>query len=199
VGQFGEACPVSGGSGLVDAPGGVGVAGGEHAEQARDEVGPAGVMGGQAAAIDQRRFGGHGGGRPDVLEDGADEDVEVDGLGHVGVHAGLQAAGLLFGHRVGGLADDGQARGDRADAPGGLVAVHLRHLDIHQHHVEGGRAGGFYALDGAFAVVDHLEPGAFALQDFLEHQLVHLVVLGGQDVQPSRRAPGSALACPAQG
>ena len=49
---------------------------------------------------------------------------------------------VLFGHGVGGLADDGQVRREGAHLPGGFVAVHARHLDVHEHDVEGPAAQG---------------------------------------------------------
>ena len=58
----------------------------------------------------------------------------------MGVHAGVQRRLFVFGKGVGRHGDDGNALCvlplQSADGPRGLVAVHHRHLHIHQDGVE---------------------------------------------------------------
>ena len=67
-----------------------------------------------------------------------------DGLGDVVGGAGLEALLAVALHRLGGERDDRQRAELRvvADLPHRLVAVHLRHHDVHQHERRGpGRCG----------------------------------------------------------
>ena len=65
-----------------------------------------------------------------------------DRLADVVVHAGRQACLAVAGHGVRRHGHDLQRpiRPSRANAPRGLQPVELRHLDVHQHHVERHRA-----------------------------------------------------------
>src|SRR6478735_1733317 len=65
------------------------------------------------------------------------ELLGADWLAHVVVHAGREARLAVAGHRVGGEADDPDRplRPAAADPTGRLEAVHLGHLDVHQHDV----------------------------------------------------------------
>src|SRR5215831_10530074 len=90
----------------------------------------------------------HGGGRrradlhiarasATVLERG-DELVHADGLRDVIVHAGRQAELAVALHRVGGHRHEPRpplSRPSPVDLAGGLEAVQLRHLDVHQDDV----------------------------------------------------------------
>lgn len=79
----------------------------------------------------------------------------ADGLGDEVVHAGLEAEVAVCGEGVGSHGDDGDAGGRPggelagADAAGTFVAVHGRHLDIHEDCVEG---AGFEDLECGVAV-----------------------------------------------
>ncbi len=66
----------------------------------------------------------------------------VDGLGDVVVGAGVEAALALPGHHLAGDGDHGQRLEpfDGPDGPDGLVPVHDRHHDVHQHDVDVGLA-----------------------------------------------------------
>jgi hypothetical protein len=82
-------------------------------------------------------FGGLG--REPSLQRGEELEV-VERLGDEVVHPRFQAALPLAGHRVGGHRDDRQ-RGDAGigvapNVLGGFVAVHDRHLAVHQHEIE---------------------------------------------------------------
>lgn len=76
------------------------------------------------------------------------EDGHVDGLGDVGVHARGDAVLYVVGEGVGRHRDDGDGLAERvsaaADGLRRLVAVHVRHLNVHQDGV-------------VFAGLDHLE------------------------------------------
>jgi hypothetical protein len=64
----------------------------------------------------------------------------IDRLGDVVRGAGVDALVAIAFHRLGGERDDGQRMegGDLADRAHGVVAVHLRHHDVHQHDVDAG-------------------------------------------------------------
>ena len=68
----------------------------------------------------------------------------------------------------------------RADRARRLVAVHLRHRDVHQDQLGPQRA---VHLDRGAAIAGDSVAEAEAAEDLAEHQLVHLVVLGDQDVE----------------
>ena len=77
--------------------------------------------------------------------------------------------------------DDRQAAAEgrvAADAVGGLIAVHNRHLDIHQHDVERSRTQNFQRL---FPMLRDSHQQSDRLEQFAGHQLVVLVVLHQQD------------------
>ena len=57
-------------------------------------------------------------------------------LGKILAATRLQAADAVFGHRVGRQGNDRQLMAELADRAGGGVAVHLRHLHVHEHQVK---------------------------------------------------------------
>ena len=75
---------------------------------------------------------------------GTDKPLGVDRLGDIGVHTGSKATVLVALHGVRGHGDDwnmvqGASSGRAfaaADFGGGLEAVHIRHLYVHQDEVE---------------------------------------------------------------
>jgi hypothetical protein len=68
----------------------------------------------------------------------------------------------------------------RTDVVGGLVAVHLGHLQVHQDHLV---LALLELVDGLNAVFGNLDLHAPLLQEFADHQLVHLVVFHQQDAR----------------
>ena len=109
------------------------------------------------------------------------ELLGADRLRHVVVHAGLEAGLAILGQRVRRHRDDVRPtllRPILANPAGGIEAVEMRHLDVHEHDV----------VRPAFERLDRLEPvrrdvGAVAepLQQAERHLLVHRVVFGEQD------------------
>jgi hypothetical protein len=102
-----------------------------------------GVDAGDRTGIGRRAGGGFDPGRHrrvrsgrGVTANGRDQHFKVDRLGEVIGHAGRQAALPLLGHGVGGQPDHRQSRRQGADPARGLVAVHLRHLNVGQHQIE---------------------------------------------------------------
>ena len=80
------------------------------------------------------------------------ELLAVERLDQKSVHAGFEAGIAVFHQRVGGERQDqrapaGLAGFARANALGGLDAVELGHLDVHQHEIVG-RAGTFRGKPG---------------------------------------------------
>lgn len=69
-----------------------------------------------------------------------------------------------------------------ADQPRGLIAVHRRHLDIHQNDVVGPRRSVFHHLDRDVPVAGDIERKARLGQDRLSDHLVHFVVFRQQDL-----------------
>ena len=104
-------------------------------------------------------------------------------------HAGVSGFLAVFDPRVRGDGDDGQI--DQTDLLAndarGRVAVHDRHLNVHQHGVET-RFGRAQPLDSGESVAcnHHLGPGAREHQ--LDHVLVELIVFGHEQTQ-AREAP----------
>jgi len=100
------------------------------------------------------------------------------------VHAAGEATLALFHGRVGGHGDDGQClEASVGSEPGGrLVAVHFRHLEIHQHQVERGwlRSAG-QDLNGFASVVRYLHRGPLTFKQLGSDLLVDLVILGQKD------------------
>nr|WP_041795010.1 hypothetical protein [Pararhodospirillum photometricum] len=111
--------------------------------------------------------------------------VNVEGFGDEIVHPGFVGGISLGIESPGGQGDHGH-RGNlagMAQAARGLVAIHDRHLDVHQHHVEGARHGREPAQ--GFAPVFHQgDKGAFQFQDPPRDLAIEGVVLGHQDADP---------------
>ena len=75
-----------------------------------------------------------------------------------------------------------------ADRPGCVVAIHLRHLDVHQHRVVGGVvAGPADPLHRGLAVGDRVHRGAGEPEDLLGDLAVDGVVLHQEDPHPAER------------
>ncbi len=111
------------------------------------------------------------------------QSLGLDGLGDQVVHAGLQIFPDLMGHGVGGQRHD---RGSRAafgpfagaDHGRGGGPVHHRHLHVHQDQVPGLPLPGLNRLP---SIGDHHRLDANLGQQGSQDQLVHAVVLGGED------------------
>ena len=143
-----------------------------------------GRMGGRMAILGHRRPAGQS-------QQHGHQVVQVEGLADVIVHADCQARFAVGGHGVGGHGDDGQGELPQilADAGGGGVAVHHRHLQVHQHDVES-RVGGGHGLDRQQAVVGNLHLGTFVLEQFARHLLVVGVVFHHQQTQTRQALSG---------
>ena len=107
-------------------------------------------------------------------------------------HACVQAARALLRQGMGGQADDGEVRPDGPNAPGGLEAVHHRHLQVHQHDVKGRGPRGsprlrpsldLNGLHGGGTILGKQHPGVLLFQDVSEQEAVDLHVLGRQHAQ----------------
>ncbi len=79
-------------------------------------------------------------------------------------------------------------RGVRADLHRGLVAVHHRHLQIHQHHVEARSARREQVVHRLLAVVGDVDRRADAFEQFHGDLLVDLVVFGQQNPRAAQSA-----------
>ena len=103
------------------------------------------------------------------------------GLGEEAVHPGVQAKLFVALHGVGRQRHDGQVGATAlrkiADRCGGLVAVHHRHLAIHQHEVE---ISGAHPVDGLRTIAGHLVLQTELGQHRLGHTLVDGVVFDQQ-------------------
>src|SRR5262249_53887501 len=109
------------------------------------------------------------------------------GFGHVIGRAGLQALLTVALHRLGGERDDRQQAElvIAADAPHGLVAIHLGHHDIHQHQRQ--IASALYEGDGLLSGSrgDHLH--VVPLEQTVEREDVADVVVDHQHLAPAER------------
>ena len=101
------------------------------------------------------------------------------------VHAGIQGGLFVLGKGVGRHGDNGDAAGvfpvKGTNGPGGIVAVHHRHLHVHQDRVKLAFFRASEALQGQKAVFRDLTGGPLQLQELREDLCVYLVVLGGQE------------------
>src|SRR6187399_882730 len=93
-------------------------------------------------------------GGAEQLVDQLEQQLPAERLGEVGVHARLEAALAVADHGVRGDGDDRRMRPtlrvlEGADRGDRLEAVHLRHLDVHQHEIE---AAALEGVDGLAAV-----------------------------------------------
>ena len=120
------------------------------------------------------------------LSDGRLQVVDLNRLGDVGVHAGLDGVPHVIHKGVGGHGDDGDAPGLRvgsgADGPRCLVSVHHRHLHVHQDQVVPAGLGGLELLHGFLAVAGGVADSAQAGEDLDQNDPVHLDVVHDQDV-----------------
>ena len=110
----------------------------------------------------------------------------INRFGHVPVHARIQALLPFLDRGVGRHGNDRKARESRvrSDVLCRLVAIHLRHLQVHQHHVVRRRHGlAQHLADRLHAVVRHRHRGTHALQQLHGDLLVNLVVFGEQNAQ----------------
>ena len=115
------------------------------------------------------------------------EGVDLVGLADMVVHARGQAGFTVGGHRIGRHRHDRQVRVPEVvtDVAGGCQAIHHRHLQVHQHDVEG-RLGGGHGGHRFLPIGGDEHPGAFVFQQFPRHLLVVGVVLGDQQAQSSQ-------------
>ena len=116
------------------------------------------------------------------------------------VHARGEATLLFLDGGMGGHGDDGQ-RGEAGvgtDFYRSLMAVHHRHLEVHQDDVERGWLRAVeQLLDGFLTVVSHVHCGPRAFEQFHGDLLVDLVVLSEKDAgaaQPVFRFTGHGFA-----
>ena len=117
--------------------------------------------------------------------DGRYQFISVDRLGDISVHACSKASLTVALHGVGSHGEDrgvtiGRAL-NLADAASGCDAIHLGHLDVHEHEVE---ASLFHHGDGLLAVVGDKDRVATFLKQAFRNRLVNTIVFGQQDGQP---------------
>ena len=102
----------------------------------------------------------------------------IDRVWQVFVAAGFLASCAVVRHGIGGQGEDRSGIAAVAEQAGCLVAVHLRHVHVHQDHVE---RVGFGFGDGQPAVLDAFDLGAGPAQDALDEFPIVVAVLGQQD------------------
>ena len=112
------------------------------------------------------------------------KERRVDRLGHVIVHAGIVAFLLVFLERTGAHGDNRNLLEELvvffADGLGRGQAVHHRHLQVHQHEVEGIL---LQQIQGFLAVVCDHRGQAHAVEQRDGQFLVHLVVFDEQNLR----------------
>ena len=99
------------------------------------------------------------------------------------VHANGPALLAVVAHGIGAHGQDGQAVIDLLPADGccGLIAVHDRHLQIHQDQIIAARLQHGQRL---LAVLGQVNPEAFLRQQLRSHLLIDLVVLNQENARP---------------
>ena len=115
--------------------------------------------------------------------------LRIEGFGDMSVHAGGQGFPHVLLIGVGAHGNDRQPLrifgAKAADLLRCLIAVHDRHLDIHQHRVVAARRRILDLVDGDLAVLGIVDLKAGFLEYRGRDHAVHLVVLGKQ--QPFAR------------
>ncbi len=119
---------------------------------------------------------------------GVEQFAGADGFADVTVHAGLQTAFAVALHGVSGHGKDRRVSAGRrltlADGRRRLETVHVRHLHVHEHQVEGIVLQG---RDGLGAVADHHDRMPLTAEQSQGQLLVERIVLRQKDVQDARR------------
>ncbi len=112
---------------------------------------------------------------------GSEQHGRIDRLGDVIVHAGIEAPFALTGHCVRRHRDDRQLgkRRHLTDLRSRFIAVHLGHLDIHQHQIEGMP---LQHRQRILAVARRADQQPHVLQQLARHLLIDQVVFNQQDV-----------------
>src|SRR6516164_2122964 len=116
-----------------------------------------------------------------------EERFRIDRLPDVVIHSRLQAALDLIRHHVSSHSDDGELPQMRLSAQqlGRGKAVHFRHLQIHEHDVEGwGPLISFGQGSNCFSAArSQSNLGALTLQQFRRYLLVYFVVFDKQNAK----------------
>ena len=120
---------------------------------------------------------------------GADEQVGVDRLGDVTRAAGRYALVLIALHGVRRQGDDRHGQPAVAQQGGRGVAVHHRHLHVHEDQVERFLQGEVRAEASIFGLGDH---GAGPLQQEADEFPVRIAVFHYQDSRAGQRGQGAA-------
>ena len=130
---------------------------------------------------------------PDPLGHGGEHGRHVERLGNVVAHAGFDHLVAVAGHGIGGHGDDGDLRQGQvlANLAGGGVAVHDRHLAVHQHAIKAIVPG--QNVQRLLAVVGHQYRDAGLLQQFQRQFLVHVVVFHQQHARARQLGHGLAV------
>ena len=120
--------------------------------------------------------------------DGVEERARIDRLGQVAVHSGRQAAFAIAAHGVRRHRDDADVPPALAlqqpDGGGCFEAVHVRHLDVHEHEIE---RTVFHRGQRLASIADDGHQVAAFGQQTLRDALVDDVVFGDEHSGLSRR------------
>ncbi len=110
------------------------------------------------------------------------EMLRVKWLGHMVVHANVQAALALIFHGMGCHGQNGQTRKARqgSQPTGGLHAIHHGHLYVHQDHIKAAIWRALQLLDRVLSMLCQTYLGTSVLQEFAGNLLVDRVVLHQQ-------------------
>ena len=159
-----------------------------------EDAGAVGSRGVPAAVARRRRLGRH---RGQPCPQHADHQLGVDRLRQVVPRARLHALLAVALHRLRGHGDDRHvlARGHLADLADRVDAVHLRHHDVHQDHVDRRRRACSDA-DRRAPVVVRDDLHALVLEQRREREDVAHVVVDDHraPARPAPRAPRAARA-----
>ena len=117
----------------------------------------------------------------------------IDGLADMVRHTGGQASLAVGWQGIGGHCDDRRSNLHLlAQHPGGGVAVHFRHLDVHQDGVVRQR-GTPHAGDALLTIAGNLDLCPRMAEEFARDLLVKGVVLHHQEAQTGQRLLGGQV------
>ena len=100
----------------------------------------------------------------------------------MGIHSCLESCLSVFLERIGGHGNDRDARlgfiFQRADGVGGIIAIHARHLDIHQNTVVRVRIAILYPFNASLAISHTIDLDVISLQNLDGYLGIEVIVFG---------------------
>ena len=116
----------------------------------------------------------------------------------MGIHACIHGILYILRKGIGRHGNDGDGPGifpvQGPDGPGSLIAVHHRHLDVHQNGIKLSWLCLDKPLQGQLSVLQNLTERSLQLQQFRQYLRIDLIVLCNQE-PASVQTAGSCFRC----